>query len=129
MTPDSPPLSPFVWVALGLRILVFIIVVYLVLRRTLALRNEIAERRFAGRYSAKTILRGVFSPWRGWEKPFDDKDVTVLKKTRGHFLYVAFLGLIVVLINQQTGKYLARELHNSPGTPSESASGTSFITY
>jgi hypothetical protein len=90
-------------------------VVFLILRRTLALRKEIAERKFAGRYDAKTILRGVFSPYRDWEKPFDDKDVLVLKKTRAHFMYVALLGLLVVFVNQQTGKYLSRELHTTRG--------------
>jgi hypothetical protein len=106
------PLSPFVWGAIALRAIVFFVVVYLILRRTLSIRKEISERKFAGRYQARTIIRGVFSPVSGWERPFNRDDVEVLRKTRRYFVYTASLSLLVVLVNQQTQKYIDRQLED-----------------
>jgi hypothetical protein len=114
---DLTPLSPFVWGALAIRAVVFFLVVYLILRRTLSIRKEISDRKFAGRYQARTIFLGVFSPVAGWERPFDRQDVEVLRRTRKYFVYIAALSLLVVFINQQTQKYIDKQLGHSSGSP------------
>lgn len=113
--------SPYVWGALALRTTVFIVVVAVILRRTLSLRREVSERKFAARYDARTILRGVFLPQAGWEAPFDQRDIAVLRRTRNYFVYIATLSLLVVFINQQTQNYIDQQLVNSTSPSSADA--------
>ena len=106
MVDSTDDLNGLVWTALAMRLGFFVVVMIYLAWRTIRLRRQIEARKFAGRYAARAIIKGVFSPLSGWEAPFDQEDLTVLHSTRNHLLQVVFLTLTVFVVNQQARLYV-----------------------
>ena len=106
MVDATDDLNGLVWIALTIRLGIFFAVTVYLAWRTLRLRRQIEERKFAGRYAARAIVKGVFSPVPGWEEPFDQEDLDVLRSTRSHLLQVVFLTLTVFVVKQQARLYV-----------------------
>ncbi len=105
----SEDLSQIVWLVLTLRVFVFVAAVLYLTRRSLRLLRAIEERKFAARYDIRIILKGVFSPFPGWQLPFKPKDIEVLRSTRTHLVLLVALTLAVAVVQQQGRVFVERK--------------------